>query len=311
MKMLVTGAAGFIGSHLCERLLDDGHEVLGIDNLSAGLLSNLPRNEHFKFRKLDIRDEKSMLPIAKGTDYLFHLAADPLVKESAERPVDSFEINARGALNLLESARKHGVKGFAFTSTSAVYGDAVVFPTPEDYPIEPISNYAASKISAESYVSSYSSTYGIKGTVLRYANIYGPRSTHGVMHDFYFKLKKDPGELFILGNGKQSKSYLYVSDCVEATVLAPRRQKTKFGVFNVGSDTTASVDEIAEEISSLMRLKPKRKYAGGKRGWVGDVPKMRLDVRRLKKLGWKPKISLREGMRKYIEWLGTLPVQTK
>lgn len=303
MRILVTGAAGFIGSHLSDWLLNEGHDVVGIDNLSAGFMSNLPKHKCFEFRKLDIRNEASMRSASKGTDFVFHLAADPLVKESAERPVESFEINVRGTLNVLDAARKSGAKGIAFTSTSAVYGDAKIFPTPESHPMAPISNYAASKISAESYVSSYAHTYGMKGTIVRYANIFGPRSAHGVMHDFYFKLKKNPNKLEILGDGKQTKSYLYVSDAVGATALAPLKQKGNFDIFNVGSDRTASVDEIAESISSVMGVSPKHAYTGGSRGWVGDVSKMRLDVRKIKKLGWKPKVSFKKGLEHYLGWL--------
>ena len=306
MRMLVTGAAGFIGSHLSDKLLKEGHEVLGVDNLSAGSLENLPKHKEFEFMRFDIRSRKPMGEACRGVDYIFHLAADPLVKESAERPIDSFDINVHGTVDVLEAARKAGVKGVLFTSTSAVYGDAKLFPTPETYPTVPISNYAASKIAAEAYVSSYSSAYGIRGTVLRYANVFGPRSGHGVMHDFYFKLKKNPAELHMFGNGKQTKSYLYISDCINATVTAFKKQKEQFNLFNVGSDRTYTVDEIAGFVGKHMDLSPKYSYEGGERGWVGDVTKMRLDVRKLKKLtGWKPKVSMKEGVKLYLEWLST------
>ncbi len=303
MRVMVTGAAGFIGSHLCDRLLSLGNEVLGVDNLSAGRMENLPKHKKFRFERIDIRDN-GFQRLARGIDEIYHLAADPLVKESAERPVESFDINARGTLCVLEAARKSGVNHLVFTSTSAVYGDAVVFPTPETEPMMPISNYAASKIAAESYVSSYASTYGIGGTVFRFANIFGPRGGHGVMHDFYFKLKGNPKELEILGNGKQTKSYLYVSDCVEATILAQEKQKAAYDFFNLGTERTADVNEIADIVSAYLGAKPKRRYTGGKRGWVGDVSKMRLDVRKIKKLtGWKPKVSLEKGVKLYLDWL--------
>ncbi|MFH1470857.1 MAG: GDP-mannose 4,6-dehydratase [Candidatus Micrarchaeota archaeon] len=306
MKILVTGAAGFIGSHLSDRLLREGHEVVGVDNLSAGFLRNIPKHNKFKFRMHDVRDERKMLESCRGIELIFHLAADPLVKESAERPVASFDINVRGTLSVLEAARRTSVEGFVFASTSAVYGDARIFPTPELHPSIPISNYAASKIAAEAYISAYSSTYGFRGTVLRYANIFGPRSEHGVMHDFYFKLKRKPKELLILGNGKQAKSYLYISDCIDATVAAYRKQKPSFDFYNVGSDRMYTVNEIADVVSKDMKLSPKYSYTGGVRGWVGDVNKMRLDVRKLKNLtGWKPKVSFKHGVKLYLEWLGT------
>ncbi|MFH1448288.1 MAG: GDP-mannose 4,6-dehydratase [Candidatus Micrarchaeota archaeon] len=254
-----------------------------------------------------MRHESSVFRAMRDIECVFHLAADPLVRESAGRPILSFDINVRGTLNVLEAARKRDVASIVFSSTSAAYGDAKVFPTPEVHPAIPISNYAASKISAESYVASYASTYGTKATVLRYANIYGPRSHHGVMHDFYFKLKRNPDELVILGNGKQSKSYLFVTDCIEATISAHAKQRGTFNVFNVGSDRTMTVDEIAKDISSIMGLTPKYKYTGGKRGWVGDVNRMRLDVRKLKRAtGWKPTVSMRVGIGEYVKWLSTL-----
>ncbi len=307
MKALVTGAAGFIGSHLTDKLIKNGHAVLGIDNLTAGDRETLPKkSKAFSFRKLDVRNKNGIRSAMKNIDVIFHLAADPLVKESVERPVLSFDINVRGTLNVLEAARENDIERIVFTSTSAVYGDARIFPTPEVHPTVPISNYAASKIAAEAYVSSYANSYGIKSTVFRYANVYGPGSTHGVMHDFYFKLKKNPRELTILGDGKQSKSYLYVDDCVDATLLAPRKQKLVFDVFNVGSDKTISVDQIADEISGIMNLNPKYTYTGGKRGWVGDVNRMRLSVKKIKRLGWEPEVSSSEGIQKYIDWLSTL-----
>ncbi len=262
MKCLVTGAAGFIGSHLCDALLKAGHHVAGYDDLSAGKMENLAeaqKSKRFGFVRGNILQLKRLEEACDGVDVIYHFAADPFVKQSAENPVHSFEQNVVGTFNVLEAARRKEVKQFIFASTSTVYGDAEVIPTPEDAALQPISNYGASKVCGEQYVSSYAHTYGIKGTVLRYANIFGERSDHGVMRDFYFKLKAKPDELEILGNGKQNKSYLHISDCISATLLAASKQKSMFEPFNVGSREKHTVNEIAKTISKHMKLKPEFK----------------------------------------------------
>jgi len=308
VRVLVTGAAGFIGSHLCEGLLAEGHEVTGYDNLSEGSLENLERarkSKKFAFVRGDILQESKLAEACAGAGAVYHLAADPRVKESAEKPRVSFEQNVIGTFNVLEAARKKDVKHTIFTSTSTVYGDAKVIPTPEDAHIEAISNYGASKLAGEYYIASYAHTYGIKGTALRYANIFGERAGHGVMRDFYFKLKANPDELEILGDGKQDKSYLHVSDCVSATLLAARKQKKVFDAFNVGSREKHKVDEIAKLIAEHMNLQPKFKYVGGKRGWVGDVPLMLLSTGKIERQGWKPEVKFKEGLGRYLDWLGS------
>jgi len=204
MKTVITGGAGFIGSHLVDALVKEGHEVIVIDNYLSGLSL---KNEKAKYIDKDITKD-DIIEDLKGTESVFHLAADPNVKTSAENPSESFKLNTIGTFNVLEACRKADVKQIVFTSTSTVYGEAKVIPTPEDYPCEPISNYGASKLAGEAYLSSYSHSYGIKGTSLRYANIFGERSNHGVIFDFFHKLKKNPDKLEILGDGKQEKSYL-------------------------------------------------------------------------------------------------------
>jgi len=306
VKIVVTGAAGFIGSHLCEALLARGHEVVGYDNLSAGKLENLQvarRSHRFAFIQGNILDLRRFEGACRGADVIYHLAADPLVKESAQNPVRCFEQNATGTFRVLEAARREDVGRFAFASTSAVYGDAKRIPTPENEPLMPISNYGASKVAGESYVQAYACAYGIRGTVLRYANIFGERSLHGVMRDFYFKLKQNPQELEILGDGMQDKSYLYVSDCVEATVIASKGQKGVYEAFNIGSRQKHTVKEIARLICSITGARPKFRYTGGKRGWTGDVPLMLLSTKKIEKLGWRERVRFEDGVRKYIAWL--------
>jgi len=301
MQTIVTGGAGFIGSHITDVLIARGHEVTIIDNLISGDKKNI--NPKAKFIRLDIRNRK-VASFFDGAEIIFHMAASPEVRTSAIDPTESYDNNVNGTFNLLEACRKKDVKHVVFASTSTVYGEAALIPTPEEYICEPISNYGASKLACEAYLSSYAHTYGIKCTALRYANIYGERSKHGVMYDFYNKLKKNPKRLEILGNGKQEKSYLHVFDCVSATILAAQKQQKIYDVFNVGSKEKQTVDYIAKVMSSCIELHPKFEYTGLDRGWKGDVRTMLLDIDKINKLGWKPSISLEEGIRRYVTWLG-------
>jgi len=300
MKIVITGGAGFIGSHLADALVKRGDEITVIDNLSTGKKENVPQGARFVVK--DILKENIAKDIG-GADAIFHMAADPDVRSSAENPVKSFELNLVATFRLLESCRKAGVKRFVFASTSTVYGDAEVIPTPEDHPCVPISNYGASKLACEGYCSAYAHSYGIRTTVLRYANIFGERSTHGVMHDFYKKLKRNPNELEILGDGRQEKSYLHVEDCISATLTAFEKQEKIYDVFNIGSSEKHSVNEIARMVCDAMGVKPRFRYTGGERGWIGDVRLMLLDIRKMEALGWKQKVNLREGIRRHLSWL--------
>ncbi|MEM4368594.1 MAG: GDP-mannose 4,6-dehydratase, partial [Candidatus Anstonellales archaeon] len=239
----------------------------------------------------------------RGSEVVFHLAADPNVKNSMLNPRRSLEINIQGTLSLLESCRKADIEHLLFASTSAVYGAAKIIPTPEDSPCFPISNYGASKLACEAYIHAYSYSYGIKASILRLANIFGERSTHGVMFDFFHKIKKNPYELEILGDGKQDKSYLYVQDCISAFIYIWKKQKRKYDVFNVGSKEKISVDYIAKKMCSILSVNPKLKYTGTKYGWVGDVTSMLLDTNKLERLGWKQKFTFDEGLRRYLRWL--------
>ncbi len=300
MKAAVTGGAGFIGSHLSGALVKEGHEVLVLDSMAAGSESNVPKGARLVKKDL-CRDE--LAADLAGVDAVFHFAADPDVRTSADNPKKSFDSNVAGTFRLLEACRNAGVKTFVFASTSTVYGEPDVIPTPETHPCAPISNYGASKLACEAYASSYAHCYGIRSTVLRYANIFGPGSTHGVMFDFFKKLKSDPSRLEILGNGKQEKSYLYVSDCVSATLAASAKQKAVFEAYNVGSREKASVNEIARLACASLNASPKLSYTGGERGWTGDVKAMLLDTAKIEKLGWSAKVPLSKGAGMYFDWL--------
>jgi len=298
MKILVTGGCGFIGSHLIDKLLEENNEIINIDNKSGGKYIN----NRVKNIEADVTFE-NVQEYFKGVDMVFHLAADPMVNVSAEKPKKSFKDNVVGTFNILEACRKNDIKKIVFTSTSTVYGESKNIPTSEEEFCEPISNYGASKLAGEGYISSFAHTYGIKGTILRLANIYGERSTHGVMHDFFFKLKENPNELEILGDGKQEKSYLHISDCVNAIMIAWKKQEKIVDYFNVGSDEKTDVISIAKKISKELEINPKFRFTGGRRGWVGDVPMMLLNSNKLNEIGWENKIDLNEGIKRYIMWL--------
>lgn len=300
MKAVVTGGAGFIGSHLVDELIRKDYEVLIVDSLVSGLEENVPKQA--KLIKKDITSDDLASDI-KGADALFHFAADPDVRSSATNPANSFKLNVVGTFNVLEACRAVDVKKLVFASTSTVYGETETIPTPETQETRPISNYGSSKLACEAYISSYAHTYGLQSCVLRFANIFGPRSTHGVMFDFFHKLKKDPGKLEILGDGKQEKSYLYISDTVSATLTAFEKQGKIYDVFNVGSKEKHTVNQLAELVAKTLEAKPETLYTGTPRGWVGDVKLMQLDVSKLENLGWQPKVSFDEGVIKYLDWL--------
>jgi UDP-glucose 4-epimerase len=299
MKVAVTGGAGFIGSHLVDALVKDGHEVVVIDDLSSGKQENI--NKKARFIRKDIHSD--LTSEFSGADCVFHLAADPDVRSSAANPKKSFEDNVLGAFSVLESCRKADVKRVVFVSTSTVYGEASVIPTPENYPCAPISNYGASKLASEAYISSYSGSYGIKGTSLRLANIFGERSNHGVMFDFFQKLRKNPSMLEILGDGKQDKSYLHVSDCVSAILTTWKKQKNPYEAYNVGSPDKIKVEALARLMCETMELETRFEFTGTKRGWVGDVKLMLLDIKKIEALGWKQKVGFEDGIERYITWM--------
>ena len=287
MNILLTGGAGFIGLEWAKRLAIPENKLVILDNLSAGPKPAFPAGAIFI--KGDIRNQNDIEKAFSHGPFsrIDHLAADPCVKESAQRPEESFQNNMVGTLNMLEACRKHKVPGFMFTSTSTVYGRARKIPTPEDAPSIPISNYGASKAAAEAYIMSYSRTYGFKSHIFRLANITGPTSTHGVIPDFRKKLAANRDELEILGDGTQRKSYLGIDECLDCFELALSKSKEQVNIFNIGSETQMSVVEIADLVCKQMGLpkKPKYKFTGSQRaGWTGDVEDMLLDIRKIKRL---------------------------
>ncbi|RLI26909.1 UDP-glucose 4-epimerase [Candidatus Bathyarchaeota archaeon] len=309
MKALVTGGAGFIGSHLVDRLMTEGYEVTVVDNLSSGRLDNIKHwigSGFFRFVKADLKTAGSWVKEFKDVDVVFHLAANPEVRVSVTEPGIHFDENLKATFNVLETCRLFGVPSLVFASTSTVYGDAEIIPTPEDYlPLRPISVYGAVKLACETLICTYARLYGLKALILRYANIVGPRMKHGVIVDFMRKLEVCPERLEILGDGSQKKSYLHVEDAIEATVKALDyllRSGRFIEVFNVGSEDWITVKEIASIVVEVMGLENVeyvyRPATEDGRGWLGDVKYMLLDISRIKrKVGWSPSLSSKEAVK--------------
>lgn len=295
MKAVVTGGAGFIGSHLVDTLVARGDSVTVIDNLSTGELRHIAGHigsGSVTFIQADLLGEGWQDSI-RGVDRVYHLAADPDVRASAGNPGGVYARNVTATIRVLEAMREHGCGEIAFTSTSTVYGEADIIPTPEDYPgMEPISIYGGTKLACEAMISSYAHTYGWKSWVFRFANIIGERSNHGVIWDFIRKLRQNPRELEILGNGTQSKSYCSVSACMDAVLFAIAHADEPFACFNIGSEDWIDVTSIASIVAGEMGCPEVTfRYTGGDRGWVGDVPRMLLSLEKIKSLGWKPGVT--------------------
>jgi len=293
-SILVTGGAGFIGSHLVEAMLAE-NEITVLDNFSSGkreFLAPHHNNPNFHLIEEDLLLPGALEKALNGVDMVFHLAANPDVKLGAENTRVHLEQNVLATYNLLEAMRKTKVNHIAFTSTSTIYGEATTVPTPEDYgPLLPISLYGASKLACEALISSYCHTFEMQSWIYRFANIVGERGTHGVLVDFVRKLRESPRELEILGSGKQKKSYLEVKDCVQAMLHCVQNSDGQINVFNIGSEDSVDVTEIANIVALQMGLKHVQYcYTGGVdgRGWKGDVKVMLLSIEKIKMLGWTP-----------------------
>ena len=303
MTILLTGGAGFIGSNLVQRLLADGEDIHVLDNLSSGRMASLEgarKYRNFWFHHLDLLNTDP-LALPKDCKTIYHLAANPEVRISATNPSVHFSQNVVATFNLLEAARRIDAETLVFTSTSTVYGEATMVPTPENYsPLEPISMYGASKLACESLIVSYAHTYGMRAVIYRLANIIGEDSTHGVIYDFVNKLLKDPTQLEVLGDGKQNKSYLHISDCIAAIMMGVSLSKERVGVFNVGSRDQIDVKEIAAAVIAEMQLpNTQMHFTGGVdngRGWKGDVKNMLLDVQKIAAMGWNPRYNSAEAV---------------
>ncbi len=311
-RAIVTGGAGFIGSNIVDHLLNKGWEVAIIDNLSTGreeFIREALRSRKVSLVKADLKFS-GWENILSGANMVYHLAANPEVKSSITDPRTHFQENVLATFNVLEACRRNDVSVFIFASSSTVYGDAEKFPTPEEHPLKPISMYGAAKLASEDLISAYSRIYGIRSVIFRFANIVGPRQTHGVIVDFIKKLRKNNRRLEILGDGSQRKSYLHVNDLIkgiDAGVNYLIQTNGDYEVFNVGNEDWVTVREIADIVVEEMGLNNveyvfKPGTPDG-RGWVGDVKFMLLDVSKLESLGWKPTMSSSEALRKTVKWV--------
>jgi len=301
MTYFITGGAGFIGSHVVDRLVPR-NGVTVYDNLSTGretFISQHFGKPFFRFVKADLLDITTLSKEMRGHDSVWHLAANPDIRKGTESTMVDLEQNTLATYNVLECARRVDAKTFVFSSTSTIYGRAKVFPTPEDYgPCLPISLYGASKLACEGLVSAYSELYGIKAWIFRFANIVGHRSTHGILFDLVEKLNNDRKTLQVLGDGKQKKSYLLVEECVDGMIYGFKHARDRLNYFNLGTSDQITVKRIVEILLEETKLKGvKVKYTGGESGWKGDVPRFLLDNRKMAKLGWKPKHTSEQAVR--------------
>ena len=307
MKVLVTGAAGFIGSHLVDRLLAAGDEVIGFDNLSTGCVPFLEaahRCPRFRLVEGDLLEFDALARAMAGAELVFHLAANADVRHGPDHPRKDLEQNAVASSHVLEAMRAQGVSRIVFASTGSIYGEPEAFPTPETAPF-PVqtSFYGASKVAAEGLISAYSAAFGFQAWIFRFVSILGERYTHGHVIDFYRQLLAHPDRLEVCGDGHQRKSYLYVQDCINAMLLAIERAVEPVNILNLGTDEFCEVNDSIRWITEWLGVSPTVGYAGGRRGWVGDSPFIFLDCRRMRALGWKPALTIREAIHRTLDFL--------
>lgn len=307
MKCFVTGAAGFIGSSLADRLLAEGHTVVGHDNFSTGLeffIAPAKQSAHYTFVKGDLLDLDQLKSLMDGVDIVFHLAANADVRFGTDHPRRDLEQNTIATWNVLEAMRANGVKRIGFSSTGSIYGEAKMIPTPEDCPF-PVqtSLYGASKLAAEGMIAAYAEGFGFEAFIFRFVSILGERYTHGHIFDFYRKLLDDPTKLHILGNGEQRKSYLYIGDCLDAILMAVDKAKDKVNIFNLGTNEYCRVLDSVGWICGHLGVKPELSFSGGERGWIGDNPFILLECSRMRALGWEPKWKINEAVIQTLKYL--------
>ena len=306
MKILVTGGAGFIGSHLCDVLIADGHNVTVVDNLVLGKVENIEHlinNPNFRFFKEDLNNSHAMNMIFMDGEFdmVYHLAANSDIQKGGKDPMVDYQLTFNTTFNVLQMMKKYEVKKFFFASTSAIYGETYDVLN-EDYgPLKPVSNYGAGKLASEAFISAFASTYHIQTWITRFPNVVGERFTHGVIYDFIHKLQKNPNELEVLGNGEQCKPYVYVKDLVAGIQFVINNSNEPYNVYMLGSDTRTKVKEIAAMVIEEMGLNASIRYTGGDRGWVGDVPEFRYDLTKVNNLGWKASYDSNGAVRKAIQ----------
>ena len=308
---IITGCAGFIGSTLVDRLLALGDRVTGIDNFSTGqrrFLEGALQHPNFRLVEQDILDLPNLCLAFAGADFVYHLAANADVRFGTDHPRRDLEQNTIATYNVLEAMRANGIRRLVFSSTGSTYGEPSVIPTPEDAPF-PIqtSLYAASKVACEGLISAYCEGFGFQAHIFRFVSILGERYTHGHVFDFVKRLKQDPTQLTVLGNGQQRKSYLYVQDCIDAILVALERAQEKVNVINLGTDAYCQVLDSVGWITDHLGVKPRIELTGGERGWIGDSPFIFLDTKKVRSLGWAPKCTIQQGIIKTVDYLTSNP----
>lgn len=306
MRVGVTGGLGFIGSNLTIRLLDTGHTVTVIDNGSTGRRENLGRyidHERLQVYEADLTDATAAANALRNLDVVYHLAANADVRDGWKHPRKDHEQNVVATLNVLEGMRQHSVPRIIFSSTGSVYGVAEVVPTPENAPF-PVqtSLYGASKLAAEGLIAAYVEGGKVSATIFRFVSILGPRYSHGHVVDFIRQLLRDPSTLTVLGDGTQTKSYLHVSDCVDALTMH-LQSKQQLNVYNLGVDGTITVRDSIGWITSAMGISPELVFTGGAQGWIGDNPLIHLDISAMRRNGWEPKFSIKESVIETTRWV--------
>ncbi|MGA8620583.1 MAG: NAD-dependent epimerase/dehydratase family protein [Candidatus Sulfotelmatobacter sp.] len=315
MRVLVTGAAGFIGSHMVDRLLAAGHSVVGFDNMSTGqrrFMESAMSHSHFTFHQGDLLDRKRLAQAMEGAELVVHFAANADVRFGTEHPRKDLDQNTIATWNVLEAMRERGCKRIVFSSTGSVYGEPEIFPTPETCPF-PIqtSLYGASKLAAEGLIQAYCEGFGMRGYIFRFVSLLGERYSHGHVFDFWRQLSEHPDHLHVLGNGHQRKSYLYVQDCIDAIFLALDRADGKVNIFNLGTDEYCEVNDSIGWICEHLGLHPKITYAGGERGWIGDSPFILLDCSRIRALGWRSRLTIQQAVLATIKYVSADTAQLR
>lgn len=307
MRLFVTGAAGFIGSNVVDRLLSEGHDVVGFDNFVTGrreFLETALQSASFTLEEGDLLDSAALNRAMAGSEAVLHLAANADVRFGLDHPRRDLEQNTIATFNVLEAMRTNGIKRLIFSSTGSIYGEPEVFPTPEDAPFPlQTSLYGASKLACEGMISAYCAGYGFQATIFRFVSILGERYTHGHVFDFVRALRNDSSQLRVLGNGLQRKSYLYVGDCVNAVVMVLNTPPAGVDVLNLGTNEYCQVNDSIGWICARLGVEPIIERTGGERGWVGDSPFIHLDCSRIRAMGWTPTLSIQQGVERTVDYL--------
>lgn len=312
-NLFITGGAGFIGSNLVDSLLLNKNieKITVYDSLVTGrkeFLVNALKDERVNFIEGNILNKDHLSEAIKNHDFVFHLAANADVRFGWEHPSKDLEVNTIGTFNILEAMRSHDVQKICFASTGSIYGEASIFPTPENHPIpSQTSLYGASKISAESLISAYTEGCDMQAWVFRFVSVMGARYTHGHLFDFYKKLKQNPSELKILGDGSQNKSYIHIDDLISGMIISINSFDHQFNVINLGTDETMTVLKSIETISGAMNVNPVIIKENKERGWIGDNPYILLDIKKLQSTSWKQSISIQEAIKLTIDWFDDNP----